>query len=88
MKKMNVNILTPDREVFSGEATAVTVQGADGMFQVLFDHAPIISSLDKGQIKLVNDGKEEIFEAEGGVIEVMKNKIIILVERIQVEDAA
>lgn len=85
---MNVNILTPDREVFSGEATAVTVQGADGMFQVLFDHAPIISSLDKGQIKLVNDGKEEIFEAEGGVIEVMKNKIIILVERIQVEDAA
>lgn len=88
MSKMTVNILTPDSEVYSGEVTSVTVPGSEGMFQVLYNHAPIISTLDKGTILLRNDGQEESFQAEGGVIEVLKNKIIILVERIHTEDAA
>ena len=88
MSTMNINILTPDREVYSGEVTSVTVQGSLGMFQVKYNHAPIISTLDKGKIKLVSDGQEQVFEADGGVIEVLKNKIIILVERVLVEEAA
>ncbi|MEM7038578.1 MAG: hypothetical protein AAF570_16455 [Bacteroidota bacterium] len=89
---MQLDILTPDSKVFSGEITSVTVPGIQGMFQVLYNHAPIISTLGKGTIKVdafVKDEdsereeqKELVFNAEGGVVEVLKNKIIILVEKI------
>ena len=80
MKTMQLDIITPDETVFSGEVTSVTVPGAEGMFQVLFNHAPIISSLTEGKIKLKDSNGEKEFSAAGGVIEVLKNKIIILVE--------
>ena len=85
---MNLEILTPDAAVYAGEVTAVTVPGSLGMFQVLHNHAPIISTLSKGQIKIatVNEG-EKIYAAEGGVIEVLKNKIIILAEKIDAEES-
>lgn len=83
MKTFQLDILTPEQEVFSGSVVSVQVPGKQGSFQVLVNHAPIISPLTKGKIKLVKeDGKEEDFSMQDGVIEVMKNKAIILVEKI------
>lgn len=87
MSKMTLDILTPDQTVYSGEVSSVSVPGTMGGFQVKFNHAPIISTLDSGKIKIVTDEGEKFFSAHGGVIEVLKNKIIILVERIDEEEA-
>ncbi len=84
---MIVDILTPDRQIFSGETTSVTVPGTDGMFQIKKDHAAIISSLASGKVRIVTSEGEKMFDIEGGVVEVLKNKIIILAERI-VDDSA
>ncbi len=76
---MQVDILTPDKSLFSGEATIVTIPGISGSFQIKNNHAPIISALGKGNIVIEGgaDGKME-FEVKGGIVEVLKNKIIIL----------
>ena len=79
-KVMHCDILTPDEAVFSGEVTGVQVPGTEGRFEVLFNHAPIISTLTAGKIVLrTAEGNKEI-EGDEGVIEVIKNKIIILLE--------
>jgi F-type H+-transporting ATPase subunit epsilon len=76
---MKVDIITPDITLFSGEL--IQLPGIDGSFEVLNDHAPLISILKKGRIKLRNKGeKEQYFEINGGVIEVLSNKILILAE--------
>ncbi len=79
---MIVDILTPDRRVFSGDTTSVTVPGTDGEFQIKEDHAAIISSLASGKVKIVTSQGNKVFDIEGGVVEVLKNRIIILAERI------
>ncbi len=78
---MQLDIITPDRKVFSGEITSVTVPGASGQFQVLKGHAAIISTLENGPIKVKTATEEIEFQAEGGVVEVLNDKIIVLVER-------
>ncbi|MCD4746089.1 MAG: ATP synthase F1 subunit epsilon [Bacteroidales bacterium] len=78
---MNIDIITPDKTIFSGSATLVQLPGKDGSFEILKNHAPLISILDKGKIKIVDKGKNiQFFEINGGVIEVLKNKILILAE--------
>jgi len=79
---MKVDIITPDSTLFSGDQVElVQLPGIDGSFEVLNDHAPLISILKKGKIKLQNKGeKEQYFEISGGVIEVLSNKILILAE--------
>ena len=78
---MKLDIITPDATIYTGEVRSVTVPGIKGAFQVLNDHAPIISTLGTGNLKLVDkDGKETIFNIDGGVIEVKKNRIIVLAE--------
>jgi len=78
---MNVEIINPDKTIFSGEAELVQLPGKDGSFEILNNHAPIISVLRKGKIKIVDKNKEQqFFEINGGVIEVVKNKILILAE--------
>ncbi len=80
---MVLDILTPERSVFSGEIRLVKVPGVQGSFEVMENHAPIISSLDKGELKIVpKDGNNILYQIEGGVIEVNNNKAIILVEKI------
>jgi len=85
---MIVDILTPDRLVYSGETTSVTVPGTKGMFQILNNHAPIISTLASGKVKVKTNEGDKVFQVEGGVVEVLKNKIIVLVERVLEDDAA
>ena len=78
---MRIEIVTPDVKIFEGEIKSVRVPGKKGSFQVLKDHAPIVSTLDSGPVILVDmDGKETIIEIDGGVIEVKANKIILLAD--------
>jgi F-type H+-transporting ATPase subunit epsilon len=77
---MTLEILTPDKKVYEGEVTSVTVPGTMGSFQILRDHAPIISTLEDGPVIIKNNKSEEIFNIKGGVVEVLKNKIIVLAE--------
>ena len=81
---MKIEIITPDKKVFEGDIKSVRVPGKKGSFQVLNDHAPIISTLDKGSAIMVDiQGKEIIFEITGGVIEVKANKIILLADSVK-----
>jgi F-type H+-transporting ATPase subunit epsilon len=75
---MFVEIITPDRKVFSGEASVVTLPGVDGFFQILNDHAALVSTLEKGTLT----ADKEAFQIEGGVVEVLNNKVLILAEGI------
>ncbi len=81
---MKIEIITPDRKVFEGDVKSVRVPGKKGSFQVLKDHAPIISTLENGPVIMVDQtGKEILFEIDGGVIEVKTNKIILLAESVR-----
>ena len=80
---MKVEIITPDLTVFTGDnVQLIQLPGIDGSFEVLSNHAPLISILRKGRIKLRNKGENEdrFFEIQGGVIEVLNNKVLVLAE--------
>jgi len=81
---MKIEIITPDRKVFEGEIKSIRVPGRKGSFQVLKDHAPIISTLDAGPVIIVDlANNEKIYEISSGVIEVRTNKIILLAESVK-----
>jgi len=81
---MKIEIITPDKKVFEGEIKSVRVPGKKGSFQVLKDHAPIVSTLENGSVRMVDqEDKEIIYEISGGVIEVKANKIILLADSIR-----
>jgi len=78
---MNVEIIDPDKTIYSGEADIVQLPGKDGSFEILNNHAPLISILKEGKVKIIDKNKKsQFFEIKGGVIEVLKNKILILAE--------
>ena len=93
---MKLEIITPESNVFSGEAKAVSLPGLDGIFQVLNNHAPVISALKKGSLvvelehPLTEDQKNDLIAVEspvkisvsinGGVAELNQNKLIVLAE--------
>ena len=80
---MKIEIITPDKRIFEGEIKSVRVPGKKGSFQVLKDHAPIISTLENGSVRMIDQSdKEIIFEISGGVIEVKANKIILLADSV------
>ena len=80
---MYLEIITPDKKVFEGEINLVQLPGSKGSFTILKNHAPIISTLNKGTIKVEDvSGKEYEFNVGGGVIENSANKVIILVESV------
>ena len=71
---MNISVLTPDQEIFQGLITSVKVPGTMGQFQVLKNHAPIVSSLEKGNVTLVvADGEYRVYDEESGNIETVLN---------------
>ena len=78
---MQLEIITPDKKVYSGEVDSIKLPGAEGSFGILNNHAPIIASLKKGTIR-VTDAKKHVenFEINGGVVEVQNNKVIVLAE--------
>ena len=80
---MLLEIITPDKRIYSGEVKLVQLPGSIGSFEILKNHAPIISTLDEGKIKVVEEtGQILFFEVDGGIVENKDNKIIVLVESI------
>lgn len=78
---MNLEIVTPDTTIYSGTASLVQLPGVDGLFEILNMHAPIISVLTKGRIKVIDENNEtRFFEVNGGVVEVVNNKLLVLAE--------
>ncbi len=76
---MLVEIVNPDKTIFSGEANLVQLPGLDGLFEVLENHAPLIAGLKQGKIKVQTASKtEQFFDINGGVVEVLKNKVLVL----------
>lgn len=80
---MKIEIITPDKKIYQGDIRSIRIPGKKGSFQVLKDHAPIISTLVRGPVIIVDqDNKEIRFNIEEGVIEVKQNKIILLAESV------
>lgn len=79
---MLLEIITPDKTVFEGEVEAATFPGSEGSFQVLENHAPLIASLGKGAVVYRNKEGEFALEIDGGVVEVLKNKVVLLAESV------
>ena len=78
---MTVEIITPEKKLFEGETSMVKVPGAKGSFQMLNMHAPIVSTLDKGEVVIREMNDNELkFNVNGGLVECKNNKIVILVE--------
>lgn len=75
---MHLEILTPDKTLFSGEVTGVKLPGSKGSFEVLQRHASIVSRLDAGKIRVKTAAGIESFEINGGVIQMMDNKVVVL----------
>ncbi|MCX6148949.1 MAG: F0F1 ATP synthase subunit epsilon [Ignavibacteriales bacterium] len=87
MKEFQLEVITPEKIVFSGKVKSVSVPGTKGNFQVLFNHAPLMSTLEIGKIKIeIEEGKEYYFATSGGTIEVNKNKVLILAETFESPD--
>lgn len=80
--EMNLEIVTPDTTLFEGDNIhLVQLPGIDGSFEVMDQHAPLISVLKKGTVKVLIKGDDpKFFEISGGVIEVLQNKVLILAE--------
>ena len=78
---MLVDIITPDKGLFSGDILSIELPGSDGSFEILNNHAPIIATLSGGKITIaLENGKKQSFEVNGGVVETQNNKIIVLVD--------
>ncbi len=77
---MHLEIITPDRKVFEGEVTSANFPGADGSFEVLNNHAPLIAALKAGDVLLTSATGRDTFHIEGGVVEVLRNNVIVLAE--------
>lgn len=81
---MNITVLTPDVSVFSGPIKSVKVPGLSGQFEILRNHAPIVSALSEGSVRIVKDNGEQLtFGIEKGFIEVLRNEVSLLVQGYQ-----
>jgi F-type H+-transporting ATPase subunit epsilon len=78
--KIRVDIITPDKKIYSDEATALRVPGHDGYFGVLPGHTPFVAAMKIGEIKVENDGQTHYFSASGGFVEVFPSNVSILAE--------
>ena len=79
---MHLEIITPDKKVFEGEVTSVQLPGTNGSFEVLQNHAALISTLERGPVKVTAGGNVQTFTIDGGVVEVLKNQVIVMAEAV------
>ncbi|MGQ0739050.1 MAG: ATP synthase F1 subunit epsilon [Bacteroidota bacterium] len=79
---MNLEILTPEKKLYSGEVYGVQMPGISGSFEVLEKHAPLVSALKAGRVKVLKDKQNHVanFDIQGGFVEVLNNKVTVLVE--------
>ena len=78
---MRLEIITPETTLFAGEVSLVQLPGIDGSFEILDNHAPLISVLTAGKMKIQDASKQtQFFDIKGGVVEVLFNKVLVLAE--------
>jgi F-type H+-transporting ATPase subunit epsilon len=78
---MQLDILTPEHKVYSGNVYGIQLPGIEGSFEILEHHAPMIATLGKGRMKIIKDkSTTEIYEITGGFVEVLNNKASVLIE--------
>lgn len=80
---MHLEIITPEKKIFEGEVSVATFPGADGSFQVLNNHAPLVSLLKDGVVEYKSKELSEQIRITGGVVEVLKDKVILLADGLQ-----
>ena len=84
MNELDLEIISPEKKVYTGKVKSVTIPGTKGNFQVLYNHAPLISTFEIGIIKLVlSDDSTQIFTTSGGSTEVLDNKVLILSDTVE-----
>jgi F-type H+-transporting ATPase subunit epsilon len=80
---MFLEILTPEKKLFTGETKLIRVPGTDGSFELMDKHAPIISTLSEGPVKVITkEDSTQLFNVSGGVVEMKDNRVIILIEKL------
>ena len=79
---MNLEILTPERKIYSGDVYGIQLPGIDGLFEVLERHAPLVSALKAGRIKILKDRNNHVafYQIQSGFVEVLNNSVTVLVE--------
>jgi len=78
---MNLEILTPEKKLYSGNVYGVQLPGTTGLFEVLEKHAPLVSALKAGRLKVLRDRNQvSFFDIQGGFVEVINNNVTVLVE--------
>lgn len=84
MNELDLEIISPEKKVYSGKVKSVTIPGTKGNFQVLYNHAPLISTFEVGIVKLdLTDDSKKYFTTSGGSAEVLNNKVLILSDTIE-----
>ncbi len=84
--KIHLEIVTPTGSALDSHVESVTIPGTLGNFQVLYNHAPLLSSFEIGVIKIKENGNEKRYATSGGTVEVKKNHVIVLAETCESED--
>lgn len=78
---MTLEILTPEQKIFSGDVYGVQLPGIGGLFEVLDKHAPLVSALKEGKLKILKDKTQtSSYNIKSGFVEVLNNKTTVLVE--------
>jgi F-type H+-transporting ATPase subunit epsilon len=77
---MHLEIITPEKKVFEGEVSIATLPGSDGSFQILNNHAPLVSLLSEGTVEYDVQNVRQHVKITGGVVEVLKNQVIVLAD--------
>ena len=79
---MNLEILTPERKIYSGDVYGIQLPGIDGLFEVLERHAPLVSALKPGRMKILKDRNNHVafYQIQSGFVEVVNNSVTVLVE--------
>lgn len=81
---MDITVLTPDKEIFTGNGSSLKVPGVTGEFEILNNHAPIVSALGEGNVRILKEGGEKMtFTIERGFVEVLNNKVSLLVQGVK-----
>lgn len=83
MAELNLEIITPEKPIFKDQIESVTIPGTLGSFQILKDHAPLISSFEVGIIKVKKTATESFYTTAGGTVEVSRNNVLLLADSIE-----
>lgn len=87
MKQFNLEIITPEKVAYKAEVVGITLPGTNGEFQVLFNHAPLVSTFEVGIIKiLVDENKGIAFATSGGTVDIKDNNVLVLANTLERPD--